>query len=74
MPTYNFSKVTEYKGLFLLVNLSEIEKATLLPLTLYGDVGTGLTDKRTDAYMGQHSYKLGDPVHHGEINGVTAFA
>lgn len=74
MPTYNFSKVTEYKGLFLLVNDSEIEKATLLPLTLYGDVGTGLTDKRTDAYMAQHTYKLGDPGHHGEINGVTAFS
>lgn len=73
LPTYNFSKVTEYKGLFLLVSTNEIEKATLLPLTLYGDVGTGLVDKRTDAYMGQHTYKLGDPVHHGEINGVTAF-
>lgn len=74
LPTYNFSKVTAYKGLFLLVNDSEIEKATLLPLTLYGDVGTGLVDKRTDAYMGQHTYKLGDPSHHGEINGTTAFA
>lgn len=74
MNTYNFSKVTEYKGLALLVNLSEIEKATLLPLTLYGDIGSGLVDKRTDGYMGQHTYKLGDPGHHGEINGTTAFA
>ena len=74
MPTYNFSKVTEYKGLMLLVSDDELERAQLLPLTLYGDVGTGLTDKVTDAYMAQHTYKLGDPVHHGEINGVTAFA
>lgn len=73
LPTYNFSKVSEYKGLALFVNDSELEKATLLPLTLYGDVGTGLVDKVTDAYMGQHTYKLGDPIHHGETNGTTAF-
>lgn len=74
LPTYNFSKVAEYKGLMLLVSDAEIEKATLLPLTLYGDIGQGTRDVRTDAYMAQHTYKLGDPGHHGEINGVTAFS
>lgn len=74
MPSYNMSKVAEYKGLFFLVTDEEVERAQLLPLTLYGDVGTKLTDKRTDAYMAQHTYKLGDPLHNGEINGVTAFA
>jgi hypothetical protein len=74
MSNYNLSKISEYKGLALLINLAEIEKATLLPLTLYGGIGSGLVDKQTDAYMGQHTYKLGAPGHHGEINGVTAFS
>lgn len=74
MPHYQLSKTSDFNGLFFFLNRSEMTKAVLRPLKFYGDVDTGLVDVRTDAYLGQHSFKWGHPNHMGEINGVTAYA
>lgn len=74
MPHYNLSRVPQFQGLFLILNQGSMRKAVLRKLKLYGDVNTGLVDVRTDAYLGQHTFKWGAPEEHGEINGVTAYA
>lgn len=74
MPHYQLSKTTAFNGLGFFLNRSAMKKAVLRKLKFYGDVNTGLVDKRTDAYLGQHTFKWGHPAHMGEINGVTAFA
>lgn len=74
MPHYNLTQIPAFSGLFLLLQKSAMRKAVLRKLKLYGDVNTGLVDVRTDAYLGQHTFKWGAPEEHGEINGVTAYA
>lgn len=74
MPHYQLSKGTAYAGLFMFLTKSELKKHVLRPLKFYGDIATGLKDRKVDSYLGAHTFSWGHPEHHGEINGVTAYA
>lgn len=74
MPHYQLSKTNDFRGTFFFLNKADMRKKILRRLKFYGDVNTGLVDKRTDAFLGQHTFTWGNPEHIGEINGVTAYA